>query len=355
MSSPDFKFVVPTAITDAMLTSSNVPETVAATYSGATAYVVGDRVGLAPVNGAAQLIYECIQNGTGQPLPVPPATATAYWRYVGSVYPVYSAVVTYALGDTVSSISTDVHKLYESLVAGNIGNVLTDTAKWLDLGATNRWKMFDEIAASQTTNAESVTTVITPGVLVNAIVLANVAGSSVRVQQSVSGYDRTIVLNSHIVADWYGFWYDPIITKDEVAFMDIPPYSASALTITVTRAGAVAAVGVITLGQQYFVGTALSGMSRGINDYSRIIEDAWGGLVLIPGAYSKILSVEVYVPEGYESQAIHLLTGIRATIVMFVAGDNFDSAIIYGILGRNWTIPMAVTGGIARLELRGLV
>jgi len=356
MSSPDFKFVAPTVITDAMLTSSNVPEAVAATYAGGTTYALADRVGLAPVDGAAQLIYESLSAGNlGNPLPVPPATATAFWRYVGSVYPAYNAANTYTLGGVVSSISTDVHKLYESLVAGNVGNALTDATKWLDLGSTNRWAMFDQITASQTTNAESVTLVLAPGVLVNSVVLANLIGSSVRIQQSISGYDRTISLNSHVAADWYGWFYDPLITKSAVAFMDIPPYSAGVLTITVSGANGTAGCGVMVLGQATYIGTTLSNLVRGINDYSRITEDAWGGLVLTPGGYSDTLSVEVFVPEGYESQAVALLTSIRATPVMFVAGDNFDASIVYGILGRNWTVPMAVTGNIARLELRGLV
>ncbi len=350
MSSADFRFVRPLAITDAMLTSSSVPETVAATYSGATAYVVGNRVGLAPVDGTAQLVYECIQNGTGQPLPVPPATTTAYWKKVGEVYPAYSGAVTYGLGDIVSNIGTNIHELYESLSAANVGNALTVSTKWLLLGSTNRWKMFDAVSNSQTFSEDTITVVFAPGVLVNALVLSNVVGSSARVQQSVSGYDKTLLLNSHIVDDWYGWFYDPLVTRDDVAFTDVPPYPASSLTLTITGS----ACGVCVIGQQFFIGTTLAPLSRSINDYSRVIEDAWGGLILIPGNYSKMMTVEVFVPPGYESQAVHLLTEIRATIVMFVAGDNFDSAIVYGILGKNWTVPMGVSGGIARIDIRGL-
>ena len=355
MSSSDFKFVRPTTITDAMLTSSSVPETVAATYSGATAYVVGNRVGLAPVDGAAQLVYECIQNGTGQPLPVPPATTTAYWKKVGEVYPVYSGAVPYGPGAIVSNIGTNVHELYESLVAGNVGNALTDATKWFLLGSTNRWKLFDAVAASQTTTPDTMTLVLAPGVLINSIVFSNSVGLSIRVQQSVSGYDRTINLNSHVVADWYGWFYDEIVTIDDAAFMDVPPYPASTLTITITPTGGEAACGVCILGAASYIGTAVAGPVRGINDYSRITEDAWGGLVLTPGNYSKTMTVQVFVPAGYESQAVHLLTSIRAVAVAFVCGEVFDSGIMYGILGRGWTVPLTTTGDFARMELRGLV
>jgi len=59
-------------ITDARLTSSTVPELVAATYAGGTTYAAGDRVGLAPVYGEAQIVYESLQAANiGHALPVP--------------------------------------------------------------------------------------------------------------------------------------------------------------------------------------------------------------------------------------------------------------------------------------------
>ena len=356
MANYDFRFVRPITITDAMLTSSTVPETVVATYAGGTTYGAGDRAGLAPVDGEAQLVYESLSAGNiGNPLPVPPATSTAFWRYVASVYPVYSGAVTYGLGKIVSNITTNVHELYESLAAGNLGNALTDATKWLNLGATNRHKMFDEIAASQTVKSESIVAVIAPGQLVNSAVFSNLSGTSIRMQQSVSGYDRTIELNSHPVINWYGFFYDPLITRDDAAFMDIPPYATSSLTITITATGGTAGCGVCVLGQASYIGATQWGLSRGINDFSRIAEDQWGGLVLTPGNYSKQMTAEVYVPAGYESQAIHLLTGIRATPVMFVASEDYDSAVVYGVLGRNWSVPINNNGQPARLDIRGLV
>jgi len=261
---------------------------------------------------------------------------------------------TCGLGGIVSNIGADIHELYESLVAEN-AYPLTNTAKWLPLGATNRWKMFDEIAASQTSNVGSLEVVLTPGTLINSAVFANLAGVSVRLQQSVSGYDRTVLLNKHEVLDWYDWFYEPIITRDEAAFMDVPPYAASSLTVTIDGGIGTASCGVAVFGQASYIGTTQWGLSRGINDYSHITEDQWGGLVLTPGNYSKLMNVDVHVPAGYESQVVHLLTSIRATAVMFVASEEHDSAVVYGTLGRGWNVPFDIAGGVARLEIRGLV
>ena len=48
-------------------------------------------------------------------------------------YGVYSAATTYALNAYVI-VTTGVHKIYQSLVASNLGNAVTDITKWLDSG-----------------------------------------------------------------------------------------------------------------------------------------------------------------------------------------------------------------------------
>lgn len=365
MASYDFRIIRPVEITDAMLTSSNVPETVAATYSGATTYALGDRVGLAPVNGQAQLIYESLSAGNlGNALPVPPATSTAFWRYVASVYPAYSGAVTYAVGDTVSSISTNVHLLYESLVAGNLGNALTDTTKWLHIGAnkvttgtpynsTNRWKMFDQSYGSQTQNAESIVLVLTPGVIVNSVAFLNTEGQSIRLQQSVSGYDQTILLQSHPVDNWYDWYYEELISEDEALFIDIPPYAASTLTATITATGGTAACGVMVIGKEKLLGTTVWGMSKEIQDYSRVVENDFGDIELVRGAYAERLNLEVHLTPGSESEVVRQMKAHRAEPLVFVGSTGFTLSIVYGFLG-SWQVPCELTGGFMPVQIRGL-
>ena len=59
----------------------------------------------------------------------------------------YSSTGTYALGATVINTTgaSPTYHQYESLVADNRGNALDDASKWLDLGAINRFRMFDSV------------------------------------------------------------------------------------------------------------------------------------------------------------------------------------------------------------------
>jgi len=73
------KMIVPITVNDAVLTNSNIPETDYAAWSGATAYVIGDRVILVSTHS----IYECIANNTNKN-PSTNTDAATYWVRVGA-------------------------------------------------------------------------------------------------------------------------------------------------------------------------------------------------------------------------------------------------------------------------------
>ena len=98
------KLIRPTALTDAMLSSSTAPENDYAAWGSGTAYAVGARV-----------------------------------------------------------ILTSTHRRYEALAASTGVNPASDPTKWLDIGPTNRWAMFDQRVGTATTRAGSLQVVLAPG------------------------------------------------------------------------------------------------------------------------------------------------------------------------------------------------
>lgn len=353
-SESDFKIVRPVAITDAILTSTNVPETVAATYAGGTTYTTGNRTGLAPVYGDAQLIYESKTSGNiGNPLPVPPATSTTHWKYVGSVYPVYNSGSSCGIGGIVSSISTDVHSLYYSLVAANTGNPLTDITKWQPIGSTNARAMFDEVYGSQTEAPEAINTVVTAGVLTNTVFLGNLEATAVTITQSISGYAETRNLNSHPVLNWYDWYYEPLIRATDALFVNIPPYAASNLTIEITNLGGTAKCGLCIIGQSVTLGKTQWELIGEIISYSGTTTDTFGNTTFLPRAKVKKLNLEVRIPAGFETEAHRLLTLYTDVPTVFIGSSLYGMTWDYGYLG-NWSVPISITGRNAPIEIRGL-
>jgi len=350
VSSADFKMIPPIAVTDAILTSTTVPEAVAATYSGATTYALGDRAGLAAVYGSPQIVYQSLQAAnTGHAQSDP-----AWWKVVGNVYPPYASGSSCGVGGIVSSISANVHLLYQSLVTSNTGNALTDATKWLQISNTNAWAMFDAVYGSQTINADTIVAVVTPGAVVNSVFLGNLDASSVTVAQSVSGYSSTQLLNSHPVLDWYSWYYDAVIRKANAVFTDVPPYAASALTITVDNTGSTAKCGLCVISQSVTLGTTQWEVLGGIVSYSSISTDTFGNTTFVRRANTKRLNLEVHIPDGFESEAFRLLTLYTDMPMVFIGSSDYEITMAYGYLG-SWQVPVSNSGKTAPIEIKGLI
>ncbi len=213
-------------ITDALLTSSTVIETTPAAYAAGTTYAAAALVTTGTVGGALTVWKSLAAGNIGHT----PASSPTWWQNLGEVYAEYAAGTTYALGAVVQVAAT--HKVYESLIAGNIGNPVTDIAKWLDKGATNKWKMFDLLRNSATTVPGSLTVVIAPGERVNSIGLRGLVANAaeVTVTSVVGGgtvYHRTLDLNTREVLDWYMYAFEPFSTKQAFALFDLPPQNTA--------------------------------------------------------------------------------------------------------------------------------
>jgi len=141
----------------------------------------------------------------------------------------YDGETTYILGAMIIMLGTNLHKIYESLQAGNIGHDPTESPDWwLDRGATNRWKMFDVLVNSQTENSDDIEfTLVVPG-RANSIALLNIYGSAVRVVGTdvVDGvvFDRTIDMRSNMgIVDWWSYLFEPPEYDADTIITDLPP------------------------------------------------------------------------------------------------------------------------------------
>jgi hypothetical protein len=349
VSAADFQILRAISITDAVLTSVSVPEATVPAYAGGTTYALGDRAGTTV--GTVQTVYESLQNAnTGNT----PASSPTWWKALGVVYAAYSNVATYAADDIVSSIGTDVHLLYRSLVAGNVGNALTDTTKWQPYGSTNARAMFDATYGSQTTNADTIVAVLAPGQIANTLFLGNLEAASATVTQSISGWTSTISLNSHPVLSWYDYWYEPLLRKTDCVFTDIPPFSAASLTVTVDNTGATAACGLMKVGQSVTLGKTQWEMRGGVLSYSGTTTDTFGRTTFVRRTTAKKLNLEVSISPGFEDEAYRLLTLYTDTPTVFIGSSEYAMSMAYAYLG-SWEVPVTNTGKTAPIELRGLI
>jgi len=346
MSSEGFTIVRPMTVTDSLLTSSSVLETTPAVYAEGTTYPLNDTCSTGTVGGVLTVWQSLQAANIGH---APPSSPT-WWKNIGTVYAEYASGTTYANNDIIQVAAT--HQVYQSLAAGNVGNAVTDTTKWSLLGNTNRWKCFDKAVNSQTTQPDRITIVITPGALINTVGLLNVDGSSATVSQSVSGYSETVNLQKHEVVNWYDWYYEDLVRSGDVVFT-VPPYVNGVLTITIDNPGDYASVGCVIIGKAKILGMTQWDCSGGIISYSGTTTDTFGNTTLVKRSNAKRLNVEVYPPEGFESEMHRILSSYTEIEMLFIGASDIPMTIIYGYLG-NFEVPLSLPSKPASIELKGL-
>ena len=233
------------------------------------------------------------------------------------------------------------HHIYQALAAVPAGvkpgEEMIDKdhpAKWLDLGSTNRWRMFDNKVESLTTNPGTIEVTIKPGAVVNSLALFNLKGKSVTFSMvdALEGevYRKEISLVDAGVTNWYDWFFEPIGIRTDVVVLDMPAYGSANIVLTIDAGPEVATVGHVVIGAVKQIGTALYGSSVGINDYSRKSTDDFGNTVVIQRSFSNRADFDIALDTSEVTRVRRLLADLRATPVVWIGEESYEATILFG-------------------------
>ena len=295
------KLIRPIAITDAMLSSSTVPENDHPAWSVGTAYVTGNRVILAST-----------------------------------------------------------HRRYEALAASTGVNPSSDPTKWLDLGPTNRWAMFDARVGTATTRTASLQAVLAPGA-VDAVALIDTDAEGATVTLTVDGvtaYTRTQSFNlgGNAIDNWFSWFFEPIGRRSSLLFLDVPVYANGVVSVTVIRDNPADTVscGTLLMGRQFSIGDTEHGVDIGIIDYSRKETDQFGVISVVERAYAKRMTARVVMQTDAVDDVHRNLAALRATPVLWIGSETFESLTVFGFY-KEFSIDLAYpTVSYCSLTIEGL-
>jgi len=272
-------------------------------------------------------------------------------------YPAWVATTAYAIGAKVMLN----HVTYEALVANTGRNPASDTVAppaWLNTGSTNRWRMFDAVVGTLTTNPGVITVTIHPGSVVNSIALLNVQGDSVTVTVTdpVDGvaFTRRVNLVDGGVSNWYDWFFEEIQYRSTMVLLDLPAYGTANITVTI-HSGTVAAVGELVLGKLFTIGKALYGTGVGIDDYSRKERDKFGNWTVVERAFSDSAKFPVAVETSAVARIKRMLAEIRAKPVVWVGEETYEATIVYGFFTSLDLVYSGPTASDCQLTIEGLL
>jgi hypothetical protein len=274
-------------------------------------------------------------------------------------HPEWDASTSYLAGDKVIVIST--HRIYEALQATTGDDPATDDGtNWLDIGATNRYRAFDGSIEGQTVQASSIQYEFTLTGNFGGLALLNIIGATAKVNitDPIEGALPEIEVglsDTSEVVDWFTYFYAPVTQRTEVIFSDLPIYAGAIVTVEITGAGDVA-LGELALGVNFNLGTSLTGTSLGIEDFSTKRKDDFGRTFILERAFANIVSFEFSFPIGRSQRVRRVLSELRARPAVYYTGSEQISlgGTVYGF-PRDFRINLQTpTVAFATLEIEGL-
>lgn len=293
-----------------------------------------------------------------QPVPITAAMLTAS-NVPETDAPVWTAG-TYTLG---TKRIYD-HHVYEVIVSSttdrpDIGAVAA-TPTWLDLGATNRFKMFDQIISTQTIYTGEVDVDITPNAIVNAAAFFGLSGNEITLTMTdpIDGvvYTETRSLQDNtLIVDWYTYFFEDIAFLPDMVFLNLPAYGSATLNAIVDGGAGDAKVGEVVLGKQRKLGVSNFGTNVSIIDYSVKSVDDFGNTIIVQRAYSKRADYDVTVETGAVAAVQKALADIRTTPTVFIGDEQRPETVVYGFYKQFNIVLSTPSISDCSIEVEGLV
>lgn len=249
----------------------------------------------------------------------------------------------YTAGQCVIVTTPDVHRVFECTVGHTSGASThpvtgSDLTKWVSVGPTNRWAMFDQSIGTTTTAADELTVVIRPGKVTPALVLIGASAASwvVSVTDQGGAGPNTVVFDglfdTSYVDDWAEYMTAPITFNSDLVLTRLPLFTDPEITVTIARAGDTVALGTLIVGGMIELGLPMYGLTMGLQDFSRKEVDAFGTTTLVQRAFSRRVEVRLLCDRAALNSVYGMLSNLRATPVVWVPTDvqGNEAAVVYG-------------------------
>ncbi|WP_065335110.1 hypothetical protein [Tritonibacter mobilis] len=249
-------------------------------------------------------------------------------------HPEWQAETVYTAGSRV--ISTQTHRIYESLIDDNSGRDprIDDGSAWLELSVTNRWRAFDQNRSNPARQANEITYSVVPSQDCDAIALFGLTAGSLRIEVwdgALRIYDQRFEMadTGHVVSAYTWFFGGVVYARQKVV-NGFPGYLGHRIDITIDANGAMAEVGHIVLGRNNLLGRVLNLPSVRFVSHSRKGYDDFGNEILVKRGSTRKVDLSLLVPTHQAQRVMDIVAEVDGLATAFyLSGDGPG----YGIEG----------------------
>lgn len=246
---------------------------------------------------------------------------------------------TYQIGDKVIKVST--HRTYQAVVVTTDdpeAGVLLPVPSWVDVGPTNKYAMYDGEVGTQTIGGSPLVVTVTPSIVASGVAMFNLDGAelvNVTVVSVLAGeiYNKDINLtdNSNVTDGWT-YYFAAINKADRFVLLDIPPYTDTTITVTITSSTEIS-IGVLAVGPQIRLGVANYNTEIQLLDFSsRERDPVFGTFKTVKRATADLVKFDVTIPTSQVSYVRQQFRELSQVSTVWVGGDGStsDPTSIYG-------------------------
>ena len=276
-------------------------------------------------------------------------------------YPAWVASTSYNASDKVIFE----HKIYEAILTHSSTTTPDlDQTNWLSLGATNRYRMFDNVVSNVSSRVGGIEFTLTPKEVVNGIAFLNLNATTVRVvvTDPTAGvvYDKTKELTgSSEVTDYYSYFFAPLVDLNNLKlamFLDLPSnYPLASISVTIRSGVGVAEVGEVVYGVQTTVGRTNYGTAIGIKSYSRKETDEFGNVSVVKRKNSKYAEYDIDIDNRFLASVQRFFSDIDSVPCLFIGNPDMEELIVYGFYNDFKATISFPTVSKCNLRVEGLV
>lgn len=297
---------------------------------------------------------------------VPPAAIdeSMVTSNVAETVSAWSSVTTYGAAALSRRALDGIQHVFESVAGSNLNHdpaLDVDGTYWTDLGATNKFAMFDGGIQTQTENADEIAVDVAfgDGVVFDHGYFDNLAGTELNVVvtdgDAVERFNETFsLISTSGIVDFWPWCFTPIRRIKAVVIEDLPPYPGATLSVSVTEPGATVKCGAVVVGFGQDLGNLQWGAQVGIVDYSIKGADDFGNFRPVERPYSKRANLTLNTPADFTDVLLEYLADYRAVPSLYIGDINRTSTAVWGYFREVAEEIAYDTHSVTSLEVEGL-
>lgn len=296
----------------------------------------------------------------------PQTLILSYSSVPGSSYPEWAIGDSFEIGDNVK-ITDSGETEYECLIANTAdadNSPADDTNTWLNLGASNKYKMLDDYINTQTVDsAGSLVVELTTTDYADALALFDVSGTTITIQMYsgpilVSEESTEVFGNEYLIDNWADYFFSGFEVFPDFNFDVQGLYLNLKIKITITQRDGKVGLGHCIAGRYVELGKTKYEPKVGIEDYSVQKVNDFGETYLNKRAYAKTGTAEIALKTNAISKVTNILAAARSTPCLYQLNNDsttYEPLLIYGFY-RDFSVVMQdFNQSVLSIEIEGMI